>query len=208
MDHIIALEIDDSMPSYVKAFNDYFMILITELRVVKAQTTRLAQLELENDSLKQEIETLKARVDDQEQRSRNSCLVIHGITETDGKSTDDIVIDTIRENLEININANDIVRSHRIGPVKTTRPTNRSARPRPIIFRFSNYRKKQEVFKAKKALKGKKIVITESLTSSRLQLLEAAKQKFGKFNVWTNEGRVLRKVNNQIVSINNMNDLT
>ena len=47
------------------------------------------------------------------------------------------------------------------------------------------------MYKNKKYLKGKKIVVTESLTAVRLDLLNKAKDKFGLKNAsWSVEGRI------------------
>ena len=51
------------------------------------------------------------------------------------------------------------------------------------------------VFKFKRKLKGKNIRLTESLTSSRLDLYKLAITKYGYGNVWTSEGRIVTKIN-------------
>ena len=50
----------------------------------------------------------------------------------------------------------------------------------------------------KRKLKGKRLLITESLTSSRMQLLGDAQRKYGVRNVWTSDGRVMVKENDKI----------
>ena len=57
--------------------------------------------------------------------------------------------------------------------------------------------KEQGIFKQKK-LKGKKLLITKSLTVYRMKLLDEARQKYGVRNVWTYDGRVMYKENNEI----------
>ena len=74
-------------------------------------------------------------------------------------------------------------------------------------MKFLDFRKRQLVFKNKSALKGKKIAITENLTKSRYSLYIAAMAKFGKGNIWTSEGRVMSKANDNVLIINSMNDL-
>ena len=51
----------------------------------------------------------------------------------------------------------------------------------------------------KKKLKGKRLLITESLTSSRMQLLGEALKKYGVRNFWTSDGRVMVKENNKFL---------
>ena len=60
----------------------------------------------------------------------------------------------------------------------------------------------------KKKLAGKGISITENLTKQRMDLLKLAQTKFGFRNVWTIEGRVTTKINNQKVVINSESDLS
>ena len=52
-----------------------------------------------------------------------------------------------------------------------------------------------KVFKSKK-LKGKNISITENLTGHRMSILNEAREKFGFMNVWTYDGQILYKDNN------------
>ena len=47
-----------------------------------------------------------------------------------------------------------------------------------------------------KKLKGKNISITESLTRYRMSVLNEATEKYGFKNVWTYDGRILYKDNN------------
>ena len=50
----------------------------------------------------------------------------------------------------------------------------------------------------KRKLKDKRLLITESSTSSRMQLLGEAQEKHGVRNVWTSDGRVMVKENNKV----------
>ena len=54
---------------------------------------------------------------------------------------------------------------------------------------FISYRDRKAVYDNKKALKGKRLVITESLTQSRYSLLQKSVTAFGKNNVWSYDGR-------------------
>ena len=125
-------------------------------------------LEVENKKLNRELAELKKHCDDQEQRGLNYCLLFHGVEEKDNEDTDNLVLGRINTNLGVNLSLDDIQRSHRLGP-KTNKRTTRSAKgsSRPIIFKFSNYRKRQEVFKAKRKLKGLNLSLSENLTLKR-----------------------------------------
>ena len=112
-------------------------------------------------------------------------------------------------NIGIDITVHQIERSHRLGPINNHRNL-RSVRvnPRPIILRFNSFRKRQEVFKAKRSLKGKKVSLSENLTKTRYEIYKAAVTKYGRDKVWTNEGRTLTKVNNTLLVINSLHDLS
>ena len=43
------------------------------------------------------IESLKGCLDRQEQYSRRNCLLIHGLPESKNENTDELVIDTVKE---------------------------------------------------------------------------------------------------------------
>ena len=57
------------------------------------------------------------------------------------------------------------------------------------------------MFKNKKLFKGTNVMMTESLTRKRVVMLNAAKDRFGKDNVWTMDGEVFTKVGNKITNV-------
>ena len=120
------------------------------------------------------FDILEEVIDDQQQYSRRNCLLIHGIEENEGENVDELVQQTISNNLMIDdISISDIDRTHRIGNKKSFHGrVTRHNKPkvRAIIVKFISYRKRRKVFYAKKILKNSGIVITESLTAKRLEL--------------------------------------
>ena len=125
---------------------------------------------------------------------------------TDNDDTDDLSLRVINNDVGVGLKIEDIERTHRIGPSKNF--STRRTKPRAIIVRFASMRKRIEVYKNKKNLKGKKIVVTESLTTVRLDLLSKAKDKFGFKNVWTSEGRIFaRSDDGNFVNITSEDDL-
>lgn len=174
------------------------------------------KLQVENERLSDLVESLEGKIDDHEQRSRNQCLMFHGIEEIDAEKTDDLVLHIINNELELpDISIDAIQRSHRVGPkiqsqsVRQTRSSQMATNPkmRPIIVRFTNYRDRLKVYKNKKALKGKRIMISENLTKTRYTLYKASMAKFGKGNTWTSEGRVITNINGKYTNIQSMSDL-
>ena len=151
----------------------------------KEKEEKINNLEKKVSEMSSKIENLEKSIDYQEQYSRRNCLLIHGIYESDGENTDDIVINTVQDNMKITVSINDIDRTHRIGKkvaVKT----------RPIIVKLARYNR-SEIFANKKRLKGKKINITESLTTKRMKILNEAREKIGFTSVWTSDGKILYK---------------
>ena len=71
-----------------------------------------------------------------------------------------------------------------------------SSIPRPVIVKFSRYNIREKVFKSKKNLKAKNINIAESLDGYRISVLNEAREKFDFKNVWTYDGRILYRDNN------------
>ena len=101
-----------------------------------------------------------------EQYGRRNCLIFHGIDDAFnkgvGKSTGNKIIDVVNDKLGIKINPSDLDRSHRLmRKIKSTKP-------RPIIVKFTSYNMKAEVYRQKRKLKGSGIIITESLTKTRV----------------------------------------
>ena len=160
---------------------------------IKNKDEKIQLLENRVEILKEEKESQGKEIDDLEQYSRRNCLLLHGVVETNTECTDDIIIKTCAEELGIDVKQEDLDRSHRLGKVKRN-----DNKPGPIIVKFARYAARNKVFSNKKKLKGKKLLITESLTVYRMKLLDEARQKYGVRNVWTYDGRVMYKGNNEI----------
>ena len=157
--------------------------------------------------MKNELKAVKQATDNNEQKSRSMCLLIHGVEEIQGEDTDKLCLDVVGKEVGVPISLDDIERTHRTGPKRQI--TTRQTKARPIIVRFNSMRKRMEVFKNKKNLRGKQFVITESLTAIRMKLLMKAKEVYGVRNVWTSEGKVLVKKDGNITLFSSLDvDLT
>ena len=66
------------------------------------------------NSLSTKIEKLEKLQDKQEQCSRRNCLVVHEIAEEKEEITDEMVINTLNEKLDLDITLRDRKRTHRI----------------------------------------------------------------------------------------------
>ena len=151
--------------------------------VCKSTSDRLAA---ENKRLNDEVINLQERVDNQEQQSLNNCLLLHSVQEDVMQNTDEIALDVIGNQVGVTIALEDIQRSHQLGPFNAQRNLRSNKKnPRPIIIRFTSWRKRQEVFKAKRSLKGQRISISENLTKHRYGIYQEAIKKYGLGKVWT-----------------------
>ena len=199
---------DPDIPPWALLIIECFKGLISVIHEFSIKEDEVSTLRNKNNMLQNEINNLKLRTDDNEQRSRNSCLLIHGIDEKPKEDTDIIIMEVIEKELGIKLNDDDIQRSHRLGPVNNSRNTrSNTVKPRPIICRFLKFTTRQKIYFSKRKLKGKKLTITENLTSTRYKLYQAALKKFGRRGVWSNEGRIMTKVNDKVTVIKTLDEL-
>ena len=164
----------------------------------------------ENKRLSSQINKLEDRLEDQEQRSRNTCLLIHGIDEDMNGNTDEAALKVFNDDLGLNLDISSIQRSHRVGPKKKIQGRNtrtNKSNPRPIIVKFTSYRDRKKVYSSKKRLKGKRTSISENLTQKRYILYKQSQEKLGRNNVWTSDGHIMTKVGESYVTINSIDDL-
>ena len=130
------------------------------------------QLQLENTSLHQRMYSAESAIDELEQYGRRNALRISNTwAEVDGESTDDMVVDLAINQLGIDLHQNDISRSHRVGP-------KRPGHPRPVLVKFSTYRARERVYRARGKLKNtlNNTYINEGLTKKRGSLAYSARQ--------------------------------
>ena len=130
------------------------------------------------------VKYLENQLDHQEQYSHKNCILIHDITETQNKNTDDISLRTINEHLELELTEKELDRTHRI-----TNPKSGNKKTRPIIVKFARYDIRRKVFVNNKRLINIGISITVSLAKHSMQFFKT-KNKFGFNNVWTVDGRI------------------
>ena len=123
-------------------------------------------------ALYDDLKKMKAQVDQQVQYSRRHCLLFHGIKEEKGENTNSIIINTVKEEMDIEILPNDL---------------------RLIKVKFVRYNLRHNIFKNKKWLKGKGVSITKSLTKDRMAKLNEARETYGFRNVWTRDAKIFFK---------------
>ena len=88
----------------------------------------------------------------------------------------------------------DLDRTHRTGKVN-------NGKSRTIIVKFVRYNVRKKIFHNKRKLKGKNTSITESLTMLRVKKLNEARDLYDRNNVWTYDGRIMVKDENNKISV-------
>ena len=108
--------------------------------------------------------------------------------EKSNKNIDQLVIDTFKEKLNIDVNLSDISRCHRYYTRKDSEDEQRG--PRPVIIRFVSYRMRDMVFRAKRKFKNTGCSLFENLTSRRAIIMKEAKKIAGFNKVWSRDGNI------------------
>lgn len=172
----------------VKFLSDGFDEQKADIAVLKDEVKKLQD---ENMTLKTSRDQLFRRVDNNEQHSRNECLLLHGVAEGASETSDQAVgkfITIASEKLGVHLDPRDVKRGHRLG-----KPRADPTKPRPIIVRFAHPAARRAVFTNKKHMKGTKMTFTENLTDHRLSKMNEARNTHGPTNVWSIEGRLYAK---------------
>jgi len=136
--------------------------------------------------LERRVDLLEDGLDDLDAYSRKNCLIVHGIEERIGEDIEGVVSNFFKEKFQINVESSTIDNIHRLG-----RGGQNKKYPRPIIVRFVSYLVRRKIWTSKKALKGTKYLITESLTKRRLAVYKKAKEHFGVSNTWTQDSKII-----------------
>ena len=183
---------NNTVPKWMKPFlesiKSFAMDLNQHLDLLEG---KLAINENVSSNLKKEVDKLRDELDDQQQYSRRTCLLLHGVKEEQREDVESKVKEVLDSKLEVKLDEKDIARTHRLGKKKD------DGKPRPIIIRFLSYRQRKKVFDKKRKLKGSKIILTENLSKKRYALLQRCKTEFGMDKVWSYDGRVYVIGNNE-----------
>ena len=120
---------------------------------------------------------------------------MHGLKESENEDTDVVLRETLNELLQGKLAVADIGRSHRMGRLK------KGKQSRPIIIKFARYNIRNRVFKNKKKFKDTGSSITENLTQKRMQMLTKTRNGLLFKNLWTQDGKMLVKSDDNTIKI-------
>ena len=129
-------------------------------------------------------------VDKQEQYSQCNGILINELEEKKNKTTDGLIFEKNNNELEIDLQVKDIDPTHRIGNYRK----DNGGKTQAVIIEFIRYLDRRKVFNNKKRLK-RKTYMTESLTKERRKEVQEARDWYSFKKVWTNDGKVTFKKN-------------
>ena len=171
-------------------------------------------------NLSSKIEVLSQALDDQDQYSRNSNLLIHGVPlpnqglpETDLCSKVTGLLNSHLGHCGLSLADTDVSVIHRMNrstPV-SNQASSLTTKPPPVIIQFCSKRVRAHVLNVRKHLKGKGITVTEQLTPKKAELLKKSNLLVNSQKLqaaWSSDGRILVKsLNNRTIVINSQTDL-
>ena len=135
----------------IKTFESQISNMISSITdgVLAGVTSKIQELQLENESLREKVNNLEKRLEVAEesqdranQYSRRNCLRLSGFTETEQENTDDIVLEAFRA-IGVDIQLTEIDRSHHVGSPRGSADSD--SKPRDIIVKFTSYRSRTKV---------------------------------------------------------------
>jgi len=194
----------------VSTFNDKFLQEIAE-KVLKMVETKIEeQINKQNKIIDEyhkkinilvgENQSLKRKMDDQEQAARGLNIRIFGLQSQDGEDLRTEVTSLFTRKLKVNVENGDIQNCYR---VNAKIPTDK---PAAVLVRFFTDAARISVLKNRKNLKKTGIHIKEDLTKVRLSLLDAAIKKFTSKNAWVLNGNVYVKTNDVVQRVTQISD--
>ena len=132
----------------------------------------MADLKVTINGLDVRLQKADRALDIQEQYFRRNCLLIPGISKENQKHMNQVVINILKKKICEEITHQDIDSSHRLGNQKPDKN-----KPWCIVMKFLRYKGKAKIFKNKQKLKGKWISVTKSLTKTRMEQLQKAREE-------------------------------
>lgn len=149
--------------------------------------------------LEKQLSELQVTCDNLEQYSRVNNVRIFGVEETDNENVCETVLQLCNNKLGVKLAPSDIDVCYRLPKGKSS--------VKSIMVRFTRRTVKDQIYGAKRKLKGTKIVIREDLTKRRQNLLKMAFNIVGPRNAFTRNENIYIKRGTAISKIDNDCDL-
>jgi polyhydroxyalkanoate synthesis regulator phasin len=178
--------------------------LIEEMakKIEKKMETKIEKVDEKIKATNEEVEGLKDRIDELEQKAKSPNLIIAG--EIEAADNDDIV-KLLNEKLEMELTGDSIKYMMKLGK-------DDGKKLKRIRVVFTSEEIKERVMKNRKRLKGKKVYLTDDLTPQRSTLAYHARMAVKKPKLadsWVYDGKVFIKAstNGAVKKINNIHDI-
>nr|CAH7745165.1 unnamed protein product [Callosobruchus chinensis]CAH7755167.1 unnamed protein product [Callosobruchus chinensis] len=180
----------ETIASSLKEKFDYYDSKITELeKEVSCLKSKLNDTVNIQDNV--DHKKVEQKVDNIQQHIRNNNLRIMSVPEAAGENLTEKVYDIFTNKMKVEINKSEIIAAYRVG-------RKLDDKPRQILVTFQDNAIKMLTYNRKRSLKGSNIVIKEDLTVLRLNIMNAASEKYGYRNVWSTNGAIFAKTGNGV----------
>ena len=154
-------------------------------KLTQDENRKLKELVEERET---QLRVQRTELNNLEQYTRRNNLRIYGMDDRNPREsisqTAQIVVNLVRDKLDIDITADDIDMVHRLG--RFTVEGNR-----PILCRFISRQDVLKIKQARRKCKGSGIVIREDLTAKNVKLLETVNALNGVKQAWTEQGKIM-----------------
>ena len=218
-DHILG-----SLTYLADEYDDFNVKLTANSQVSQRNLINICELKKEVDYIICKQNVAEAQLDDLEQYGRRENLEIHGVPLKRDENTNEIVKSVV-SSLNVRLDDHQISTSHRLASsYKKIQRSQATEQPPPIIVRFANRDKRNEIYKKRKLLKlncktelmshnsSPNITIQENLTPLRKSIYKAAKQAKAALNykfAWTSQGKIFLRqdTDTKVFKISSFHDL-
>jgi hypothetical protein len=134
--------------------------------------------------LEAQLQLIVDNQDRLETHSRRKVLLFHGVAEVKDEDLLQTTLHTVNSCMKVSSTTSDSIEvCHRLR-------VKRDCKNRPVLVRFAGVQSRSAVWKAKTALKGSDISISEFLTKSRQEVFTAARGYFGRSQCWSTDGSI------------------
>ena len=192
MKNEIVREVNDSFTKHTQALELRILDLENENIQLKQDNVQLIQqiknVETEYAKICQVAQTAKAHAVENEQYSRKSNIKIIGLNESKQENQKQLVLDLLKEKMDVNLREKDIDVAHRVGIYKKN-----NKYPRAMIVRFVRRDHKMLVMKNRKKLKGQKYVVVDDLCQELVKVYNRVRNDERVQEAWTWFGKVFIK---------------
>lgn len=185
-----------------KVIQVQFTTYLNKLDMINSvKDEKIALLESKVSALEHQVTGLQDTIDDVDQYERRDTVIISGPSlpdESTHENPTDLIVNTIKQNLHINMTHSDINVAHRLGPKQ-------QGKKRAIIVKLHNRAKKPELVQACITVKPQ-LYINESLTPKRRSIYSVVRKIRSQHKhlfqqCYTSDGKIIVKLKNSASKI-------